>query len=208
MDDRRQFPRVSVRVHARGSLGAGDGYIPFSAYVVNISKGGVQLKLSEDSSKKVRQAAREGAPLKDASVDMRIISYVEDTFRVTGTLVYMKGGTGGVIMGVRFGRLDEAAERIIAAVMARKPSVEDKAEFKEDRPRFTTVKDFVENLTQFTILYEKEGEFYIGRERFVFVGMHKTDGGEVHVDCIESIDHRGKVFCPDCKALIDPADLF
>jgi hypothetical protein len=67
--------------------------------------------------------------------------------------------------------------------------------------------EFLAELTAYCINSGKEEMFRISGELFGFVGMHISPSGEPHLDLIESQEHPGKIFCPDCKAYVDPGSM-
>lgn len=211
MRERRRDPRIGLNIHARGAIIIGpEEYFGLTSYVTDISKGGARLRLSEDSATRIKNLAVEKADLKGAGVDMRLISYVEDNIRITGSLAYLKNVGNDVYAGISFTNLDDEAAAALGRIMELQPDVEGKSkngDAEKEEHHFKSFEDFFNNLTQYTILHEKEGAFYIGGERYMFIGMHISDSGEIHSDCIESVDSPGKVICPDCKTDIDPESL-
>lgn len=208
MPERRVFQRTDLKVFARGYVALREGKVfPFGATVRNLSEGGANLVLNQDAMERFNQIAT----LKDSHlafdkvpVTLDIISYVLDNARVTGRIVYAASRADGVVFGVEFGDLDPQSRKIVRQVIEAKPELES-AEHDTHAPErsFSSMSEFLAELTAYSINSGKEEPFRIAGELFEFVGMHISTSGEPHLDLIESQERPGRVFCPDCKAYVD-----
>jgi hypothetical protein len=212
MPERRVFPRTDLKVYARGYVTLGDGIIfPFGATVTNLSEGGTKVTLNPDAMDRYNITTL----LKDKSVafdDMPItfdvISYVQDNVRVTGRIAYAVSRAEGAFLGVEFAGLDEDARAGVRRVIEAKPELamtdDDISGVERD---FPSMSQFLAELTSYCINTGKEDTFRIAGELFEFVGMHISPSGEPHLDLIESRNHPGKIFCPDCKDYVDTGSM-
>lgn len=208
MPERRIYPRTDLKVYARGHVTLGGGKVfPFGATVTNLSEGGAKLELNPDAMDRFNRLAA----LNDSSVafdnmpvTLDLISYVQDNARVTGRIVRAVSRAEGVVVGVEFGGLDADTRAGIRHVIEAKPELEMVGDNVSGVERdFSSMGEFIVELTAYSIISGKEEMFRISGELFKFVGMHISPAGDSHLDLIESQEHPGEIFCPDCKAYID-----
>lgn len=209
MPERRLFQRTDLKVFARGYAAIGGGAVfPFGAMVTNLSEGGAKLALNPDATERFNQLAplkAQGVSLDNAPVTFDIISYVQDNVGVKGRVVYAASTADGAVFGVEFGGIDDDFRVSVRHVIESKPELEMTDDSVSDVERdFPSMDEFIAELTAYCINSGKEEKFRIAGELFAFVGMHVTAEGEPHLDLIESRDHPGKIFCPDCKAYVEP----
>ena len=212
MPERRIFPRTDLKVFARGyvTLG-GEKVFPFGATVTNLSESGARLELNPDAMDRFTSVCAlkdRGLVFDDMPVTFQIISYVRDNVSVTGRLVYAASSPDLAVFGVDFGGLDADSSAGVQLVIESKPELEmadnDVSGVERD---FSSMNEFLAELTSYCINSGKEDTFRIAGELFEFVGMHISISGELHMDLIESRDHPGKIFCPDCKAYVDSGSM-
>lgn len=212
MPERRIFPRTDLKVYARGYVTLGGGQVfPFGAMVTNLSEGGAKLVLNQDSMDRFNRmdmVKDNPAAFDNSPVRLDLISYVQDNARVTGRVAHTGPTTEGVIFGVEFGELDEDARVGVRHVIEAKPELEMMGDNVLGMERnFSSMGEFIVELTAYCINSGKEEMFRISGELFKFVGMHISPSGDSHLDLIESQEHPGKIFCPDCKAYIDTGSM-
>ena len=209
MPERRVFPRTDLKVYARGYVTLGDGIIfPFGATVTNLSEGGAKLTLNPDAMDRFNITNL----LKDSSVTFDnmpmtfdVISYVLDNVRVTGQIAYAVSRAEGAFLGVKFAGLDPDTRANVRHVIEAKPELEmADSDVPAGERNFSSMSEFLVELTAYCIHSGKEDMFRIAGELFGFVGMHISIYGEPHLDLIESLDRPGRIFCPDCKEYVDP----
>lgn len=212
MPERRVFQRTDLKVYAKGyvTLGAGKVF-PFGAVVRNLSEGGAKLSLNPDAMDRFsRMAKLKDNPLvfDNMPVAFDVISYVQDNAHVTGRIVHAASRVEGVVFGVEFGGLDPDTRKDVRHVIEAKPELEmTDADVSDMERTFFSMDEFIEELTAYCINSGKEETFRIAGELFRFVGMHLSASGESHLDLIESQEHPGKIFCPDCKAYVDQGSM-
>jgi hypothetical protein len=212
MPERRLFPRADLKVFARGYATLGDGKVfPFGATVTNLSESGARLELNPDAMDRFNRMSalkEHGVVFDNMPVTFHIISYVQDNVSVTGRIVYASVRPDVAVFGVDFGGLDADSSAGVRRVIESKPELEmadnDVSELEKN---FSSMNDFLAELTAYCINSGKEEMFRIAGELFGFVGMHIASSGELHMDLIESRDHPGKIFCPDCKTYVDPGSM-
>lgn len=212
MPERRLFQRTDLKVFARGYATLGGGAVfPFGATVTNLSEGGAKLALNPDATERFNQMAMskvQSVSLDNAPVNFDIISYVLDNVGVRGRVVYASSTADGAFFGVEFVGFEDGSSVGVRHVIESKPELEMNGGAVTDEARsFSSMDEFTAELTVYCINSGKEEKFRIDGELFAFVGMHVTSSGEAHLDLIESQDHPGKIFCPDCKEYIDPGSM-
>ena len=199
-----------MNIHAKGVINAMGQFMQFTAEVVNLSQGGAGIRLSEVSTSHAKKAIEKGADIKGAEIMMTLVSYVEDNMAATGIIAFIGDKTSDRIqLGVDLNPLDKKSQAILEILLEMAPDlagIESGVGCTETN-HFASFDEFMYGMTQFAIITEKREMFWIKNERYMFVGMHKTDEGELHLDCIESVDNPGNVFCSDCMEAIDPDSL-
>lgn len=209
MPERRRSQRTDLKVFARGYATLGGGKVfPLGAMVTNLSEGGVKLALNPDSMERFNQMSLlkiQDMTFDKAPVTLDIISYVQDNVGVKGRIVYAASTVDGAVFGVEFAGLDDDSRAGVRRVIESKPELEMMDDtVSEVERKFSSMGEFLAELTAYCINSGKEETFRIAGELFGFVGMHIPASGEPHLDLIESQDHPGKIFCPDCKEYVDP----
>ncbi len=210
MPERRIFPRTDLKVYARGYVTLNGGKVfPFGAMLINLSENGARLALNPDARDRfIRMSLLKdyGVVFDNMPVTFDVISYVQDNARVAGRIVYAASTTDGAVFGVEFGGLDGDSRVSVRRVIESKPELEMTDRDVSER-NFSSLDEFIEELTGYCINSGKEEMFRISGELFGFVGMHISSSGEAHLDLIESLDRPGKIFCPDCKTYVDPVSM-
>jgi hypothetical protein len=212
MPERRLLQRTDLKVFAKGYATLGGGKVfPFGAMVTNLSESGAKLALNPDSMERFNQISLleiQDVTFDKAPVTLDIISYVQDNVGVKGRVAYAASTGDGAVFGVEFGGLDDDSRAGVRRVIEAKPELEmaDDAVSEAERA-FSSMGEFLAELTAYSINSGKEETFRIAGELFLFVGMHISPSGEPHLDLIESQDRPGKIFCPDCKAYVDTGSM-
>lgn len=208
--ERRLSLRTDLKVFARGYVTLNGGKVfPFGATVTNLSEGGARLALNPDARDRfIRMSLlkNHGMGFDNMPVTFDVISYVQDNALVSGRVVYAASTTDGAVFGVEFTGLDNDSRAGVRRVIESKPELEMTERDVSERS-FSSLDEFIEELTAYCINSGKEEMFRIAGELFAFVGMHISSSGEAHLDLIESLDRPGKIFCPDCKAYVDPVSM-
>jgi len=209
-NEQRKHPRITMNIHAKGVINAIGRFTQFTAEVVNLSREGAGIKLSEGSTAKVKKMIEEGAEVVGAEIMMTLVSYVEENMAATGSITFLNDkNPHRMDIGVDLNPLDKKSLATLEVLLDMAPDlagIEASMGFTEAN-HFASLAEFTNEMVQFAIITEKREMFWIKNERYMFVGMHKTDNGELHLDCIESVDNPGTIFCADCMETIDPESL-
>lgn len=206
-NEKRRFDRINLKVYARGVIGERPDLIDFTATIDNLSEGGCLLELTENSGERFVESLAGRKPQKGAALEFKLVSYVEDNVRLRATLAHYRKDGDVVNLGVTFKNCGKTELEIIRGVMKKRPDLTAESEVRHEAYSFDSIDDFINEITEFTLLVGKGETFYIGGAPYAFAGMHIAETGEIHVDCIERADRRGGVFCPDCRAYIHLSDL-
>lgn len=168
----------------------------------NISIGGAKIDLSQ-------AASMNSSPELVGTVAMlTFTSYIEDNFLLSAEILEIRGEGDSKTVRIRFKNVEKETEEIIARLIKTSPSLDESVDPEgKELQKFESINDFISEMTEFVAMTNKHKPFYIGGQKFMFVGMHFTESGEVHSDCIESVDRKNMVFCPDCRKVINPVDL-
>lgn len=206
-NEKRRYDRINLKVYARGVIGARPDLMDFTAAVSNLSEGGCLLELTENSGERYAEYLGGGKPQKGTALEFKLISYVEDNIRLRATLAHYREGGSAVNLGVAFEGAGNTEMEVIRGIMKKRPDLVAESGIREEAYGFDSIDDFINEITEFTLLIGKSETFYIGEAPYVFAGMHIAETGDIHIDCIERADRRGGVFCPDCRAYVNLAEL-
>ncbi len=202
MPERREYRRVKLKISVRGKFMLADKEIPAAGSTDNISIGGAKIALSQATS------MNSSAELVGNIVRLTFTSYIENNFSLSAEILEISGEGDHKTARIRFKDVEKETEEIIARLIKTSPSLDESADPEgKELQRFESIDDFMAEMTEFVAMTNKHEPFYIGGQKFMFVGMHFTESGEVHSDCIESVDRKNMVFCPDCRKVINPGDL-
>ncbi len=204
--ERRKYPRIKLNIHAKGVIRVDTDFFQYTATAVNLSKAGVALKFSEDTSKRAKEAIKKGFVFKEAEVMIQLISYVEDNIPATGVVARISKAGNAILLGIKLNPLDKQSAANLEKILEISPDLQKTHPKETILTKFASFEEFIHELTPLIILTEKKSPFLIGKEKFSFTGMHRDDKGDLHADCIESIDRPGLIYCPDCMAKI-PQDM-
>lgn len=200
--ERREYPRIRLNIYAKGVIRVDTDFFQYTATAVNMSQAGVAIKFSEDTTRRAKEAIKKGFIFKNAEVMLQLISYVEDNIPATGVVARITKAGNAILLGVKLNPLDKKSAATLAKILEISPFLKEPGAKKTALTRFASFDEFISELTALTILTEKKTSFLIGKEKFSFTGMHRDDKGDLHVDCIESVDRPGLIYCPDCRAKI------
>jgi hypothetical protein len=202
MPERRAHRRVKLKISVRGRFVLADKEISVAGSTDNISIGGAKIDLSQATS------IDTPAELVGAIARLTFTSYIENNFSLPAEILEISGEGGHKTVRIRFKDVEKETEEIIERLIKTSPSLGESADPEgEELQKFESIDDFMTEMTEFVAMTNKHEPFYIGGQKFMFVGMHFTESGEVHSDCIESVDRKNMVFCPDCRKVINPVDL-
>ncbi|MBI4666085.1 MAG: PilZ domain-containing protein [Nitrospinae bacterium] len=209
--ERRRHARANMIIQARGFVFLDGGRVfPFSGEVRNLSMSGAGISLSADSSERFAIVMERGLNLNGLAAQMQVISYVMDNFTVSGQIAHVLPGSGGKTIGIEFDPLEDPIKTHIAKIIELQPEMGSSHPEEKDGVEvyaFESFEQFTKELTPFVITSEKSSPFTIAGEVFMFSGMHISDTGEIHMDCVESQKRPGNIYCPDCGEYINPATL-
>ncbi len=202
-NERRLYDRISLNVKIIGSLKVGGKVIDFTGITVTLSESGLLASLTGEAAYRLREIVEKEVNLVGAPVNVKIISYVEDNIIIAAKVARVVTAKTGLELGLEFVDLSKSAKNALAKL----PDLGQENNVKSEEYRFDSIEEFISEVTTFTLLVDKTERFWIKNEQFIFAGMHQSDSGEVHPDCITSVTRPKRIYCPDCRDYIDPISL-
>jgi len=206
-NERRLYDRINLSVRITGSLKVGNNVIDFTGVTETLSESGLLASLTGEATGRLQEMVSENVNLVGAPVRVKIVSYIEDNIMADAKVARVVTVESGLELGLEFVDLSKSATKAVANAIAKLPALDQERNVKKEEYRFATIEEFISEVTTFTLLVDKTERFWIKNEQFIFVGMHQSDTGEVHTDCITSVSRSKRIYCPDCRDYIDPVSL-
>jgi len=205
--ERRKYERINVKVHMRGVMTLPSGDADFVAHTLNLTRDGALVQLSDDTFARVTGAMEKTEELKGAVLNVTLISYIESNFSLRGVVTFVKRTADKICVGVQFESLGADDLTALEGIIEKRLDLAGDGDITKEEYRFGSMAEFFREVTTFTMLVGKTEKFWIGGHRFTFVGMHMSETGELHKDCIAPVKNPNRVYCPDCRDHINSGSM-